>query len=191
MATAAPRSDPNLTDDALMARVQADDHIAFACLYDRHAATALSVARSICRHGTAAEDAVQEGFISIWRGRATYRPGGGGNAFRGWALQIVRNRAIDSRRKDKIRPQISDDPVEGSADLAARSALDETIERSRERELTALVERLPPAQAEVIMLAFFGGLTHSEISEKLDLPGGTVKGRLRLGLEKMRGEVGS
>jgi RNA polymerase sigma-70 factor (ECF subfamily) len=185
-----PPSGPSVSDDALMARVQDGDHIAFARLYDRHAATAFGVARSICQHGPAAEDAVQEGFLSIWRGRAGYRLENG-STFRGWALQIVRNRAIDSRRRDKIRPQASGASVESRIESATGSALDEAIGRDREAELNALLERLPPTQAEVITLAYFGGLSHTEISAKLDLPGGTVKGRIRLGLEKMRRDLGS
>lgn len=103
---------------------------AFAELYDRHSVLALRIARAICRDRSRAEDAVQEGFLAIWRYRAGARP-------------------------------------------ATRSSL----------------RHLPDAQAEVIVLAFYGELSHSEIATQLNLPTGTVKGRMRLGLEKLRREM--
>ena len=173
------------SDESLMARVQADDPAAFSTLYDRHAAAAFGVARSICPSLNLAEDAVQEGFLSIWRGRATYRPSEG-RSFRGWAMQVVRNRAIDSCRKAGTSPRVVSDRVDEAAGAAAKSAHDEAVDRSEQRDLDEVLERLPDAQAEVIALAFFGGMSHTQISERLDLPEGTVKGRMRLGLEKMR-----
>lgn len=172
------------SDENLMERVREDDAAAFGLLYDRHAAAAFKVARSICATSVLAEDAVQEGFLSIWRGRATYEPEG--RPFRGWALQVVRNRAIDSHRRAKARPQAISDEVDRTRAATARSAHDEAVARSEHRELNDALDRLPAAQAEVIALAFFGGMSHTQIAERLDLPSGTVKGRMRLGLEKMR-----
>jgi RNA polymerase sigma-70 factor (ECF subfamily) len=155
--------DRGQSDDALMARAQANDTAAFARLYDRHATRAFRVARAICRDIGSAEDAVQEGFLAIWRSRVTYQPGAG--SFQAWAMKVVKNRALDSVR---------------SAEVLARSERD---------ALLVSLRQLPEAQAEVIVLAFYGELSHSEIAAQLDLPAGTIKGRMRLGLEKLRRET--
>lgn len=177
---------PDQSDDGLMERAQGDDPVAFAELYGRHAAPALAVAQSVCRNAGYAEDAVQEGFLSIWRGRARYRPRAGAS-FRGWAMETVRNRAIDSNRNRTAvkRPQMSGRITELPTGTAS-SPLDAVIERDERVTLETHLKGLPQAQAEVIALAFFGELTHAEIAEQLSLPAGTVKGRMRLGMEKLR-----
>lgn len=176
---------PDESDDGLMERAQRNDPSAFAALYDRHAAPAFAVAQSVCRDSGLAEEAVQEGFLSIWRGRDGYRPREGAS-FRGWAMEIVRNRAIDSHRRRGAakRPRTFGEPSFELADSS--STLELVIERDRSEHLSNVLARLPEAQAEVIALAFFGELTHTEISEQLGLPAGTVKGRMRLGMEKLR-----
>jgi len=181
---------PDESDEALMLRAQRNDSAAFGRLYDRHAGPALAVARSVCHNPGLAEDAVQESFLSIWRGRASYRPRAGAS-FRGWALETVRNRAIDSHRRRLAakRPRIAAEPVDDLPETASGSALDEVIELDERKALRGLLERLPEAQAEVISLAFFGEMTHAEIAEQLELPTGTVKGRMRLGMEKLRRDM--
>lgn len=179
---------PDESDDGLMERAQGDDPVAFAELYGRHAAPAFAVAQSVCRNAGHAEDAVQEGFLSIWRGRARYRPKAGAS-FRGWAMETVRNRAIDSHRNRTAvkRPQMSSARrITEWPTATTRSPLDEVIERDERDALEGHLRQLPDAQAEVIALAFFGDLTHAEIAEQLRLPAGTVKGRMRLGMEKLR-----
>jgi RNA polymerase sigma-70 factor (ECF subfamily) len=156
------------SDGTLMRRVQSGDVEAFEELYDRHVTRALRVAYSVLLNASRAEDAVQEGFLSIWRSRGSYRPDSA--SFAAWAMQIVRNRAIDLARRD----------TSAHEDPAAR---DETNPM-----LTAL-RHLPEDQAEVIALAFYGELTHSEIAEQLSLSPGTVKGRMRLGLKKLRDQM--
>lgn len=183
--------DAEQSDDALMARAQAGDVAAFALLYDRHCALAFRVARAICRDLGRAEDAVQEGFLAIWRSRGSYRPGTG--SFQAWAMKVVKNRAIDSFRSAAVRPQTqsgasTDDPAP-AADSNSDSPQDEVLARSERDALLASLRQLPEAQAEVIVLAFYGELSHSEIATQLDLPAGTVKGRMRLGLEKLRREI--
>lgn len=175
----------DLSDEVLMGRVQNDDPDAFGQLYDRHSAKGLSVALSVCGTPHLAEDALQEGFLSIWRGRSTYETRGG-SSFRGWAMTTIRNRAIDQHRTRSIRPQSSSVAVEDLPAASSRSALDEAMERSDHKALDDHLGRLPEAQAEVITLAYFGGMSHTEIAEELDLPAGTVKGRIRLGMEKLR-----
>jgi len=171
-----------------MARAQAGEELAFACLYDRHAARALRLARSVCRDRGRAEDVVQEGFLSIWRGRADYQPLAG--SFQAWAMKIVHNRALDSYRAAAIRPPLprNGGEKEDVSPLGV-SPPDQAIAHGRRDALLACLRRLPETQAEVIVLAFYGGLSHSEIAAQLALPAGTVKGRMRLGLEKLRREL--
>ena len=176
------------SDDALMRRAQADESQALGLLYERHVGRALRVGRSISRDPACAEDAVQDGFLSIWRVRASYRPGV--SSFQGWAMSIVRNRAIDlnRRRAAKRRPPAGDYDCD-RAPSAARSPDEEAIARGERQALAATLRRLPEGQARVIVLAFFGGLTHTEIAEELALPLGTVKGRMRMGLQKLRTNI--
>jgi RNA polymerase sigma-70 factor (ECF subfamily) len=190
LTVADPTNRDALPDEVLMSRAQADDTEAFAQLYDRHAEQALRIARAICRDRSHAEDAVQEGFLAIWRSRGIYDPEGG--SFRAWSMRIVRNRAIDSVRGAAIRPplQFADENVERpQADLQSASPQTQAFARSDRDELRALLLRLPEEQAEAIVLAFYGELSHSEIAAELGLPPGTVKGRIRLGLQKLRLEL--
>ena len=142
-------------DDTLMARARADDTAAFALLYDRHAARALSVAQAICGNPSRAENAVQEGFLAIWRGRAGHLREAG--SFRAWVVQTVTDKA-------------------------------KALARGEQDALLASLRRLPEEQAEVIVLALYGKLSHAEIASQLDLPADTIKGRMRLGLERLRRE---
>ena len=189
MATGA--STATLSDEDLMHLVQSkDDRQAFAGLYDRYAQRAFGVARSICTTPARAEEAVQEGFLSIWRGRARFNPSLGGGSFKAWSMTIVRCAAIDAVRYDTAdsRPKLSAGQAE-RVDPSAPSPEDQAIVRHEAEALRATLAELPEAQAEVIGLAFFGELSHSEIAKHLDLPAGTVKGRMRLGLEKLRSGV--
>ena len=173
------------SDEALMARVQNGDTDAFAELYDRHAVRAFRVARAICQDSGRAEDAVQEGFLAIWSSRAHFRPENG--SFKAWSMSIVRNRAIDSYRAAATRPPLQ--PFETQAekpDAKSKSVQDQVLARGETDAMLLSLRELPAAQAEVIALAFFGELSHTEIAAQLDLPSGTVKGRMRLGLEKLR-----
>ncbi len=177
------------TDEDLMARAQAGDVDAFAQLYDRHAVRAFRVARAICRDAGQAEDAVQEGFLSIWRSRRSYRPAMG--RFQAWAMKIIQSRAIDSCRSAASRPpqQRGEETEAKDPRVAPDSTEAGAIARGTSDELISVMKRLPEAQVEVIVLAFFGDLSHSEIAAQLDLAKGTVKGRMRLGLEKLRSQM--
>lgn len=176
------------TDEDLMCRVQEGEVEAFAELYDRHGGRAYRVALALCHDHGRAEDAVQEGFLSIWRSRTSYRPDGG--SFQSWSMCAVRNRAIDSLRKEAAsrRPQLAELPSEVN-DRESASVQEEVVARSENDALRESLRQLPDVQAEVIALAYFGGLSHSEIAEQLALPTGTVKGRMRLGLEKLRKRI--
>lgn len=180
--TQVPNVEPS--DECLMARAQEGDSEAFARLYDRHAEPAFRIARSICHDTGRAEDAVQEGFLAIWRSRARYFAETG--TFKAWAMKIVYNRALDSyRRAARPQNQLAILPDE-TPDSTSPSPSDEVIAHGEHVALWSAVQQLPAAQAEVITLAYYGGLSQTEIASQLDLPLGTIKGRMRLGLEKMR-----
>ena len=175
-----------LADEELMAHVDRKDPLAFEVLYDRHGGAAFSLAYRIVGDRNGAEDVAQEAFLSIWRSNARFDRARG--SVRSWVLSVVRNRAIDALRRGGSRaPKLDQDD---DAVLAARPAEeateDEAIRRETSRELRGALESLPDDQSRVIELAYFGGLTHSEIAEALGMPLGTVKGRMRLAMEKIR-----
>ena len=175
-------------ESQLMRRVQADDPEAFGLLYDRLAPRALRVARTVSGGSENAADIVQDAFLSACRGRAMYRSERG--EVSAWLMGIVRNRAIDSLRSS-ARHYKGRDHREGLTETlpAAGNREADVAEGDQARQLRAVLTGLPIAQREVIALAFFGELSHSEISRQLELPLGTVKGRMRLGLEKMRQDI--
>ena len=178
------------TDEELMREVQADHSAAFGELYDRHAARAWRLARSICHDAGRGEDAVQEAFLSVWRSRAVYDSGTG--SVRSWLMTLVRNRAIDSLRREAAvqRPRLADGDYVGP-DPAGVSVDADVIARTEADALRASLQQLPDAQAEVIALAYYGELSHAEIATRLRLPPGTVTGRMRLGLKKLREQAES
>ena len=179
-----------VTDEELMRRVQVTADVeAFGSLYDRHATRAYRVARSVCNDSSRSEEAVQEGFLLIWRGRAKFASHNG--TFQAWSMSIVRNAARDTLRHDRAetRPRLSEEAID-PVDPRAESVVDQVIRRSEAQALRSSLSRLPDAQAEVISLAYFGELSHSEIAQQLELPPGTVKGRMRLGLKKLRDQMG-
>ena len=180
-----------LSDQELMRLVQrSDDREAFACLYDRYASQAFRIARSICPRPVRAEEAVQEGFLSIWRSRARFSSTSEADSFGAWSMTLVRRAAIDGVRYDlaEKRPRLTQEQPQ-AVDPRTPSPEHEAIVRHEADALRSTLAELPEAQAEVIRLAFFGELSHSEIAQQLDLPAGTVKGRMRLGLEKLRKSV--
>jgi len=167
-------------DGQMAAQLQRGDTEA---LYARYGRLALGVAYRILNDRTAAEDAVQEAFVAVWRHAAGFDASRGG--LRNWLLSIVRNRAIDRLRGNaKARVEVQLDSTEsgaGAPDPWATVALD--LERKQIREA---FDELPEAQRRTLSLAYFAGLTQVEIAKLMQVPLGTVKGRTRIGLEKMR-----
>ncbi|HEV7400954.1 MAG TPA: sigma-70 family RNA polymerase sigma factor [Solirubrobacterales bacterium] len=178
-----------LADEELMPRIGEKDPDAFEVFYDRHGGVAYSLAYRIVGERGAAEDVVQEAFISIWRSGARYDRGRG--SVRSWMLGIVRNRAIDFLRSKAGRaPKLDfDDDAVLEHRPAAELTDAEALRRETTHELRGALGELPGEQSKVIELAYFGGFSHSEIATMLEVPLGTVKGRMRLGLEKIRGEL--
>ena len=171
-----------------MRLVQDGDAGAFEALYDRHGGAAFSLAYRIVGTRAAAEDATQEAFVSIWRSRVRYRSDRG--SVRTWILGIVHNRTIDSLRRNLVheKRRASAEGIEETEEAAELTEV-EAVRRDEARAVRAALETLPDAQVRVIELAYFGGFTHSEIADMLDEPLGTVKGRMRLGLDKLHTEL--
>jgi RNA polymerase sigma-70 factor (ECF subfamily) len=178
-----------LADEELMPLIGEKDPEAFGVFYDRHGGAAYSLAYRMVGERAAAEDVTQEAFISIWRSGARFDRTRG--SVRSWMLSIVRNRAIDvlrSRTGKAPKLGFDDDAI-----LEQRPAAERTEEEAMRREVASEVRgalgQLPGDQSKVIELAYFGGFSQSEISRMLGVPLGTVKGRMRLGLAKIRGEL--
>jgi len=179
----------SLADEELMGLLRDGEVQAFEVIFDRHASAAFSLAYRMCGRRAAAEDIVQDAFLSLWRSGGGYDPRRG--SVRSWVLSVVHNRAIDAFRRQGSRDR-RDVPDEGIADrMPAPDATDAEVERRDDaRQVRTALDELPSDQRRVIELAYFGGFTHSQIAEVLDLPPGTVKGRMRLGLTKMRYVLG-
>ena len=167
-----------------MSLVKEGDAEAFAVLYDRHGRAAYSLAYRMMGEKQEAEDLVQEAFIKVWRSAGGYRVGRG--SVRTWILSIVHNRGIDQIRSRAGRRR-TQDKVEASAPTSEPSeAFAETWRNSQREQVREAMSTLPQEQLKILELAYFSGYTHVEIAEQLELPLGTVKGRMRLGLQKIR-----
>jgi RNA polymerase sigma-70 factor, ECF subfamily len=178
-----------LADEDLMALVRDGEPRAFEVIFDRHSGAAFSLAYRMCGRRAMAEDVVQEAFVSLWRSGARYDARRG--SVRNWVLGVVHNRAIDAFRRGAVRESrnVSD---EGLAERlpADEETATEVARRDEARHVREKLQELPTEQRQVVELAYFGGFSHTQIAEMLQLPAGTVKGRMRLALTKMRIALG-
>lgn len=161
-----------------------EDHTALEVLYDRYAGLALGLATQILHDRQSAEDAVQEGFLQAWRRAATYDPAKG--SLRSWIIAIVRHRCLDVLRRQVARPQIAaqeQDILDRPGPTDTWASVDRRLTQA---SIRGALLRLAPEQRRVIELGYFGGYSQSEIAEMLGIPLGTVKGRFRLGLHRLR-----
>jgi RNA polymerase sigma-70 factor (ECF subfamily) len=174
-----------LADEELMGRLARGDADAFDLIYERHADAAFSLAYRISGSRASAEEVAQDAFLALWRNGTRYEQSRG--SVRNWILGIVHNRAIDSLRRT-VRHESRRAGDEGLAErLMAPDRTDEEVGRREEAgTIRTLLDDLPADQRRVIELAYFAGFTHTEIAEMLEIPVGTVKGRMRLGLDKLR-----
>jgi RNA polymerase sigma-70 factor, ECF subfamily len=177
-----------LADEELMERVADCDADAFEVVLERHADAAFSLAYRICGRRSVAEDIAQESFLSLWRSGERYDRARG--SVRTWTLGIVHNRAIDALRRSGThdRRRASDEGIEETLEAPERTE-DQAVENAVSSEIRGALGELPSDQRKVIELAYFGGFTHTEIASMLDTPVGTVKGRMRLGLQKLRSQL--
>ena len=162
---------------------------ALEVLYDRYARAVYSLAVNILRDGGAAEEATQDTFFNVWRRASSFRPERGKVAT--WLFSIGHHRVIDELRRRRRKQALTVEEV----DLANQpgDAIDPAgyaIAQGLRREMRDALSVLRPEQREVVVLAYYGGLTHSEISDKLGQPLGTVKTRMRLALKKLRTVLG-
>jgi len=175
----------HLSDEALIALVARGDDTALAELYDRIGRVAYGIALRILRDERLAEDAVEEGFLAVWRSAATFRAARAKAST--WVVTLVHRRAVDIVRREERRRAEPLEPVTGQdAPDPAGSAEDEAwLGFERERVLTALAA-LPDAQRESLELAYYGGYSQSELAEMLGVPIGTIKSRMFAGLARLR-----
>jgi RNA polymerase sigma-70 factor, ECF subfamily len=183
-----PKSIDRLADEELMQLMQSGDPRAFEALYDRHGGAAFSLAYRMVGDRNVAEDISQEAFLSIWRSRVRYDRARG--SVRSWVLGIVHHRAIDALRRNLVhdRRRASAEGIEERHEAVERTEV-EVARRDEARTVREALETLPGDQVKVIELAYFGGFTHTQIAEMLEMPVGTVKGRMRLGLDKLRRQL--
>ena len=171
---------PSTGDDAsLLARVQAGDERAMASLYDRYSRIVYSVALRVLRDPAASEDVLQEVFMQIWRNPDSFTAARG--SLGGWLAIVSRNRSIDTLRRKRPMVDVDDVPLASAFNLADEAERNSLMERAR-----GVIHLLPTEQRKTLEMAFFDGLTHSEIAEMTGDPLGTVKTRIRSALLTLR-----
>ena len=189
--TAAPRPTNHqaaIDDQALLAQVAEGDTRALDMLYERYARVVYGLALRILGEAELAEDVVQETFWRVWRRSRTFQPGRGQVA--SWIFGIARNLSVDELRRQRARPnQIYDTaetPVLRDKEDLRMDVAGGALENERRRLINEALQQISNEQREAIELAYFGGLSQSEIAERLQSPIGTIKTRIRLGLRKLR-----
>ncbi len=177
-----------LGDEELMQRLHHRDQRAFEAIFDRYGDLVYSTALRVLRDTQLAEDVSQEIFVRLWRKPQSYVAERG--RFLTWLISVTRNRAVDEvRSRGRRQRHETASPEEQERELPASDSIDPALNAQlaeQARIVRAALAELPPEQREIIELAYFGGLTQQEISERLDQPLGTVKTRIRLGMQKLR-----
>jgi RNA polymerase sigma-70 factor (ECF subfamily) len=179
----------SLADEDVMQLVRRGDARAFEVIYERHSSAAFSLAYRMMGTRGGAEDVTQDAFLSMWRSGARYDRARG--SVRTWVLGIVHHRAIDALRRATVhdKRRAGDAGIEERFEAPERTDA-EAARREEAGTVRGALSSLPADQCQVIELAYFGGFTHTEIADMLDAPVGTIKGRMRLGLKKMRAQLG-
>ena len=182
-----------LRDEELMERVGGQDLAAFNVIYDRYGDLVYSVSLRVVGDTHVAQDVTQDVFVRVWRRPELFDRTRG--KFITWLLSVARNRSIDERRshgrrlrREALPPTTEEEEVLPSNDERDDPAL-ATVLADERRAVRKALDVLPPEQKLAIQLAYFGGLTQAEVAEKLGQPLGTVKTRIRLGMQKMRGAL--
>jgi RNA polymerase sigma-70 factor (ECF subfamily) len=175
------------SDEALIARLASGvDEEALSQLYDRYQAMMYGLALRITRDTAMAQDAVQEAFVGIWRNAARYSEGRA--SVKTWIMSITHHRAIDLIRRRRATAAIPEGDAPGDA-FTAPDVWPDVVRAVDAEAVRGAMGTLPAAQREAIELAYFGGLTQTEIAERTGAPLGTVKSRVRLGLVQLRREL--
>ena len=174
-----------LTDETLLNRITQRDEAALGTLYDRYAKLSYSLAWRVVGDEASAQDVVQEAYLKIWRMAHTYHPSRG--AVRAWVLAIVHHQAVDVCRGRRTTVAIDPTSETDPYDPAGSEDVWESVNAKLDQEsLAKALDKIPVEQRRMIELAFFKGYTHREIADLARLPLGTVKGRIRIGMEKLR-----
>lgn len=177
----------SLSDTELLELVMGQNREALSCLYDRYVRQVYSLSLRMVENQSLAEEITQDVFLTVWSRGQTYRSERG--PFPAWLLSVTHNRCIDELRKRRRRgrlPTVDIDGLRSDPATGANEVMDAVFNQLDRESILGAMNRLPPPQKQVIMMAYFQGLTQSEISEALGTPLGTVKTRMRLGLHKMR-----
>jgi RNA polymerase sigma-70 factor (ECF subfamily) len=172
-------------DEVLMERIQQREEKALGELYQRYGDSVYSLAMRVLCDVALAEEVTQDTFLKVWKQPERWNPIKGKLLV--WLLTITRYAAIDRLRKENRQPNTSDVPIEELNGFLGNQAMVDDPNWSDSRLFAKLMKELPFEQAQIIQLAFYQGYTHSAIADHLDLPLGTVKTRLRLGLQKLKG----
>jgi RNA polymerase sigma-70 factor, ECF subfamily len=173
------------SDEELLELVARNDDAALAELYDRYSRSAYGLALRVVRDRALAQDAVQEGFLAVWRNAVKFeaeraRPST-------WILTLVHRRAVDLVRREQRR---RGEPLESAPMAAGEETSEEAALRERRRRVQAALGQLPELERQSLELAYYGGLTQSQLAEELRIPIGTVKSRMFSGLKRLRGLLG-
>ena len=178
-------TDDRAADRAALERIACGDHEGLAALYDRHSRPVYSLALRILQDQGEAEDIVQEVFSQAWRQAAHYDPSRG--AVAAWLYTLARSRAIDRLRANRASPEQAVDDRQAANVVDPRVPADvQLLSAEQVGRIRTALEALPALQRVAIELAYYEGLTHVEIAERLEQPLGTVKTRIRLALGKLR-----
>jgi RNA polymerase sigma factor (sigma-70 family) len=175
----------HLSDEALVLIAARSEQSALAELYDRYGRTAYGLALRVLRDEKLAEDAVQEGFLAVWRTAARFVPERGRAST--WILTLVHRRAVDTVRREQRRRA---DTLEAAAEPASQGADEHAWLRLQRERVQEALRSLPDAQREALELAYYGGFSQSELAERLGQPLGTIKSRMFAGLARMRELLG-
>ncbi len=173
-----------LDDIDLMQRIARHDQGALAEMYHRYAGLVYGVAMRVLQNNVLAEEVMQDTFVKIWREPQKWNPTGG--RLINWLVTVTRYTAIDRLRKERRQPPLAAPALEDIPHAAATTGSLDDHPWHDAQMLQTFMAQLPPLQLQVIQMAFWQGMTHTEISEKLNFPLGTVKSRLQLGLQKLR-----
>ncbi len=172
------------TDEALIAAIARGDQRAIADLYDRYQGLMYGMATRITGDRTLAQDVVQEAFLGIWRNAARYASDRA--SARTWVLSIAHHRAVDAVRRRRPTVELPNAELPPPASLTAPDVWPEVAQHLDADTVQQALGGLPAAQREAIELAYFAGLTQQEIAHRTEIPLGTVKSRVRLGLVGLR-----
>ena len=176
-----------LSDEALINAITEEAEWAMEPLYERYNRVLYSLAYRMVADHQVAEDLLQEAFLSVWRRASSYSPQSG--AVRSWLLSIVHHRTIDYLRTVRRRAGLKEvawEEIEQDERIAFPDVWEEALRSVQSGQLRAALMNIPSEQRMVIELAYFQGWTHSEIAEGCEIPLGTVKARMRLGLSHLR-----